>query len=249
MSACVLNFPPRRASFGSKRFALHEGEGRRGWSSPPKHNRSGQGFRKRVCNLTRPCVAETEERGKFLSGSTSVDKYARSSEESLTHCARRRRARMAGAGDATQSTMPFYYGGVERESIYHRTTFIHELSCGQVGSHLYSRMCCAGRSERSSPVGRGGGGSGRGSCATTGGAVNLFHSLFPQYNNLQSQNSGRERRHCFHPFFVGKDVQKPICMRRISFKLGFSFTPSCLHTLYIVDILYSVKMMRGCLFD
>ncbi|KAL7826935.1 hypothetical protein AOLI_G00321440 [Acnodon oligacanthus] len=27
--------------------------------------------------------------------------------------------------------------------IYGRASYIHELSCGQVGAHLYSRMCCA----------------------------------------------------------------------------------------------------------
>lgn len=61
-----------------------------------------------------------------------------------------------------RAPVPLYYGEVEGERIYHRTTFIHEISCGQVGSHLYRRMCCAGRSERSASVG-GGGASGRGS--------------------------------------------------------------------------------------
>lgn len=82
---------------------------------------------------------------------------------------------MAGAEDTMKATVPLYHGEEEEERIYHRTTFIHEISCGQVRSHLYRRMCCAGRSERSAPVG--GGASGRDSWATAGEAVNLFHSL------------------------------------------------------------------------
>ena len=27
---------------------------------------------------------------------------------------------------------------------YRRTNYIHEMSCGEVGAHLYGRMCCAG---------------------------------------------------------------------------------------------------------
>lgn len=63
-----------RASLRKKARA---GQARDGAVGSPKHNKSGQGFRKRVCNLTRLHVAETEERGKFLSGSTCEDKYAR----------------------------------------------------------------------------------------------------------------------------------------------------------------------------
>lgn len=40
-----------------------------------------------------------------------------------------------------EDTMPAWCGGA---MIYERTNYIHEMRCGEVGSHLYSRMCCAG---------------------------------------------------------------------------------------------------------
>lgn len=64
--------------------------------------------------------------------------------------------RMAGVEDAIRGAVPSRYGGMEWQMIYQRTNRIHEMSCGEVGSHLYSRMCCAGKSARSAPV-RGGG--------------------------------------------------------------------------------------------
>lgn len=63
-----------------------------------------------------------------------------------------RRVGMAEVAD----TMPPRVGALEWEMTYRRTNYIHEMSCGDVGSHLYSRMCCAGRCERVM-----GGGSGR----------------------------------------------------------------------------------------
>lgn len=74
-----------------------------------------------------------------------------------------------------KAAVPLYYGKVEGEIIYHRTTFVPEMSCEQLSSHLYRRMCCAGRSKRSAVVG--GKASGRGSWATAGKTTNFFHSL------------------------------------------------------------------------
>lgn len=76
-----------RASLREKARA---GQARDGAVGSPKPNKSGQGFRKRVCNLTRLHGAVTEERGKFSSGSTSEDKYAYRkglSEEKFDACA------------------------------------------------------------------------------------------------------------------------------------------------------------------
>ena len=90
-------------------------------------------------------------------------------------CATPPRQGMAVAEDAVKAAASLYYGEMEGGRIYQRATFIHEMSCGQVGAHLYRRMCCAGRSVRSAPLG--GRLSGRGSWATAGEAVNLFHSF------------------------------------------------------------------------
>lgn len=79
-------------------------------------------------------------------------------QESPARCARHKHTRMAGVEDTMRAAVPSWYGGLEREIIYRRTNYIHEMSCGEVGSHLYSRMCCAGRSERSAPVTGGGSG-------------------------------------------------------------------------------------------
>lgn len=57
--------------------------------------------------------------------------------------------------------------------MYRRTNYIHEMSCGEVGAHLYGRMCCAGKVHRAAgytvhlstrlevggPAGRGGQGA------------------------------------------------------------------------------------------
>lgn len=59
---------------------------------------------------------------------------------------------MAGAEDAMHAAVPPWFGGLERDIYYRRTNYIHEMSCGEVGSHLYSRMCCAGRCARSAAV-------------------------------------------------------------------------------------------------
>lgn len=60
--------------------------------------------------------------------------------------------RMAEVDDTIHAAVPSWYGGLEREITYRRPNYIHEMSCVEVGSHLYSRMCCAGRSERSAAV-------------------------------------------------------------------------------------------------
>lgn len=57
---------------------------------------------------------------------------------------------MAAQGDRMRAAaLPSWYCSLERESYYRRTDYIHEISSVDVGSHLYSLMCCAGRSERS----------------------------------------------------------------------------------------------------
>lgn len=105
-------------------------------------------------------MAWTEERGKFLRAGSTQEKYASRGgvQESPARCARHKHTRMAGVEDKMRAAVPSWYGGLEREIIYRRTNYIHEMSCGEVGSHLYSRMCCAGRSERSAPVTGGGSG-------------------------------------------------------------------------------------------
>lgn len=58
---------------------------------------------------------------------------------------------MAAPEDGMRSAaaaLPSWYCSLERESYYRRTDYIHEMSSVNVGSHLYSLMCCAGRSER-----------------------------------------------------------------------------------------------------
>ncbi|KAK1879997.1 Heme oxygenase 1 [Dissostichus eleginoides] len=52
---------------------------------------------------------------------------------------------MAGVDDTMRAAVPSWCGGLELEMIYRRTNYIHEMSCGEVGPLLYSRMCCAGR--------------------------------------------------------------------------------------------------------
>ncbi|KAK5854657.1 hypothetical protein PBY51_004835 [Eleginops maclovinus] len=54
---------------------------------------------------------------------------------------------MAGVEDTMRAAVPSWCGALELEMIYRRTNYIHEMSCGEVGPHLYSRMCCAGRFE------------------------------------------------------------------------------------------------------
>lgn len=46
------------------------------------------------------------------------------------------------------AALPSWYCRLERESYYRRADYIHEISSVDVGSHLYSLMCCAGRSGR-----------------------------------------------------------------------------------------------------
>ncbi|XP_065803929.1 plectin a isoform X5 [Labrus bergylta] len=55
---------------------------------------------------------------------------------------------MAGVEEAMRAAVPSWPGGMEREIVYRRTNYIHEMSCGEVGSHLYSRMCCADERDR-----------------------------------------------------------------------------------------------------
>ncbi|KAM9420015.1 plectin-like isoform 10-T10 [Salvelinus alpinus] len=56
---------------------------------------------------------------------------------------------MANAKDTpTAAAMSSRYCGFEQEIIYGRANYINEMSCGEVGSHLYSRMCCADERDR-----------------------------------------------------------------------------------------------------
>lgn len=61
--------------------------------------------------------------------------------------ARHKQTGMAEVDDTAQAARPSWYGGLERGFLYRRTNYIHEMNCSEVGSHLYSRMCCAGRSD------------------------------------------------------------------------------------------------------
>lgn len=146
----------RHNYFYARRFVQKQERPR--WSSSPKHNKSGQGFRKRVCNLTRLRVVE--RRGKI----SRVVEHLRTNIQGTRKVWRLLRdatvPRMAGAEGTMEAAAPLCYGKVEGERIYNRATLIHEMSCEQLGSHLYRRMCCAGRSKRSAVVG--GRASGRG---------------------------------------------------------------------------------------
>ncbi|XP_071751071.2 plectin a isoform X2 [Centroberyx gerrardi] len=53
---------------------------------------------------------------------------------------------MAEVEDTMCAAVPSWYG--DQDIIYRRTNYIHEMSCGEVGSHLYSRMCCADERDR-----------------------------------------------------------------------------------------------------
>ncbi|XP_075995381.1 plectin a isoform X3 [Genypterus blacodes] len=47
-----------------------------------------------------------------------------------------------------KDSMPAWQRGSDWELLYRRTNYIHEMSGGEVGSHLYSRMCCADERDR-----------------------------------------------------------------------------------------------------
>lgn len=126
---------------------------------------SGLGLRQRVCNLTRYSVCffpsvwlghSTEESFWAPLPRNTNTRVEGRSEDRPARSAPHKHARMAGMEDTMRASVPPWYGGLEGDLIYQRTTFIHEMSCGEVGSHLYSRMCCAGRCERCAP-GIGGG--------------------------------------------------------------------------------------------
>ncbi len=51
---------------------------------------------------------------------------------------------MAGTGNMSAAAAPCL-AIFSLDVIYGRGNYIHEMSCGEVGPHLYSRMCCAGR--------------------------------------------------------------------------------------------------------
>ncbi|XP_035039090.1 plectin a isoform X2 [Hippoglossus stenolepis] len=60
---------------------------------------------------------------------------------------------MAGVGEKTHAAaaaapVPSWVGRPEWEMQYRRFNYIHEMSCGEVGAHLYSRMCCADERDR-----------------------------------------------------------------------------------------------------
>ncbi|TRY88245.1 hypothetical protein DNTS_022632, partial [Danionella cerebrum] len=52
-------------------------------------------------------------------------------------------AGMAGSGNMSAAAAPCL-AVFSLDVIYGRGNYIHEMSCGEVGPHLYSRMCCAG---------------------------------------------------------------------------------------------------------
>ncbi|XP_026155355.1 plectin a isoform X15 [Mastacembelus armatus] len=55
---------------------------------------------------------------------------------------------MAGVEETMRAAGSSWYGGSERDIFYRRINYIHEMSCGEVGPHLYSRMCCADERDR-----------------------------------------------------------------------------------------------------
>nr|XP_021323782.1 plectin isoform X8 [Danio rerio] len=54
---------------------------------------------------------------------------------------------MAGASDMSAAAAPCL-AMYSLDVIYGRGNYIHEMSCGEVGPHLYSRMCCADERDR-----------------------------------------------------------------------------------------------------
>ncbi|XP_069372536.1 plectin a isoform X29 [Paralichthys olivaceus] len=60
---------------------------------------------------------------------------------------------MAGVEEKTHAAAavavaPSWSGGSDWAMQYRRFNYIHEMSCGEVGAHLYSRMCCADERDR-----------------------------------------------------------------------------------------------------
>lgn len=117
---------------------------------PPRGSARGEGKVLRAGN-------DQEKNAK--EGAFSGESWAVALRAAQTH------AGMAGVEDTMRAAVPSWCGGLELEMIYRRTNYIHEMSCEEVGPLLYSRMCCAGRSEPPSPslragqrrtVGRGG---------------------------------------------------------------------------------------------
>ncbi|XP_058475646.1 plectin a isoform X4 [Solea solea] len=49
---------------------------------------------------------------------------------------------------AEETLAPHWHNDMEQKYFYRRTNYIHEMSCGEVGAHLYSRMCCADERDR-----------------------------------------------------------------------------------------------------
>ncbi|KAG7219467.1 hypothetical protein INR49_009301 [Caranx melampygus] len=62
-----------------------------------------------------------------------------------TRCVYARDGRSGGHGARGRAVLVRWPGG---EIIYRRTNYIHEMRCGDVGAHLYSRMCCADERDR-----------------------------------------------------------------------------------------------------
>ncbi|TRY88248.1 hypothetical protein DNTS_022632, partial [Danionella cerebrum] len=56
-------------------------------------------------------------------------------------------AGMAGSGNMSAAAAPCL-AVFSLDVIYGRGNYIHEMSCGEVGPHLYSRMCCADERDR-----------------------------------------------------------------------------------------------------
>lgn len=101
--------------------------------SPPcgSHRVQSEVWRAGTTHARNPRV-----RGAFSRKSSALRVYARHKQTG-----------MAEVDDTAQAARPSWYGGLERGFLYRRTNYIHEMNCSEVGSHLYSRMCCAGRSD------------------------------------------------------------------------------------------------------
>lgn len=54
--------------------------------------------------------------------------------------------RNMASSESAGSVAPPCLAAFSLDVLYGHASYIHELSCGQVGAHLYSRMCCAGKS-------------------------------------------------------------------------------------------------------
>lgn len=157
--------PSQTSSGGSQRYALStEATGWSSSSSAQLTKQKGDGLGTKClqsettpCVFSPPCGSDKGEKKAFEGCFHSREIRESGGVFQKVRRAPRLRATqthtgMAEVEDTVRAAGPSWYGGLEREVIYRRTNYIHEMSCGEVGSHLYRRMCCAGRSERSATV-------------------------------------------------------------------------------------------------